>query len=331
MFRTLLKVVLLSLGMFVLIEASYRLIVVGPTALNPFAGPYTTLLASGFVKPGRHPTVYYELKPNLDVIHRGKPLRTNSDGLADKEYSKTKPENTYRIAIVGSSWTMPASVYQEEAYQFLLENELNAGSNGLNFEVINFGVEQYGLGEMVGTLEHRVLEYDPDMVIMAMTPTTIRFTWYDHKEPLDPPKAAYSFWTSYVLLQFGIGKAPASSNLTRDVLVGDDIEYRFMAQMRSAMYETNRLTGPAGIESTVMVLAFRNLYPRSAGAFVETAKLLELDFVNAAAVLADGEAGYKVSASDRHPNPAGHKVIADTLYKYLQGKPELGLKPLEET
>ncbi|MDG1462522.1 MAG: hypothetical protein P8R04_03050, partial [Gammaproteobacteria bacterium] len=170
MIRKILFACIFALVIFILLEFSYRLVVVGPGALNIFNSKalrsYMTLMSSPYIKSSEYPEVYFELKPDLDVLLRGVSLRTNSSGLADKEYAVEKPANTYRIAVVGSSWTMPGSVPLEASYHFVLEDELNARGSDMNFEVINFGVEQYGLGEMVGTIRHRVKDYQPDMILM---------------------------------------------------------------------------------------------------------------------------------------------------------------------
>ena len=310
-----------------LLEFSYRLIIIGPSALNPFAmNSYTTLMASSNIRPSEYPSVYYELKPNLDVMLRGVRLRTNSQGLADKEYSIEKPANTYRIAVLGSSWTMPASVPQETAYHAVLEEALNARSTGLNYEVINFGVEQYGLGEMVATLEHRVKPYKPDLVIFAMTPFTSMIKWLDHQEPFQPPAYDPPLFQSMVLMQLGIGTLPPNRNLTRPTWNGlsdPNYEEYWMAQTPAALYQAHKLTTENGGEMVFLFLAFQPWFPKTESLITSTLNILDVPLVDAASALADGVTFYKVSEADMHPNPAAHQVIADELMRHLETRLEL--------
>jgi len=327
MVRKLIIACVFALGLFALLEFSYRLIIIGPAALNPFAiNSYTNLLDSGNIKPSEYPSVYFELKPNLDVMLRGVPLRTNSQGLADKEYSVEKPENTYRIAVLGSSWTMPASVPPETAYHAVLEEALNARSTGVNYEVINFGVELYGLGEMVGTLEHRVKPYKPDLVIFAMTSFTSTIKWLDHKAPFQPEVYYAPFFQSMVLMQLGIGSPKPTSILTRPTLNGlngEDYEGRFMAQIPAALYQANKLTTENGGEMVFLFLAFQPWFPKTESLITNTLNILDVPLVDAATALADGVTFYKVSELDMHPNPAAHQVIADELMRHLDTRLEL--------
>src|SRR5688572_21179795 len=45
----------------------------------------------------------YELKPSFSGKDGQIQIRTNSWGMRDKEYTLTKPRNTYRVAIIGDS------------------------------------------------------------------------------------------------------------------------------------------------------------------------------------------------------------------------------------
>jgi hypothetical protein len=104
-------------------------------------------------------------------------IQINSEGLRDtpngtrrdRNYPKVKPENTFRIAVLGDSFTFAAQVPIEQTYTSILEENLTTckAFNGKNIEVINFGVEGYGTAQELLTLRQRVWDYQPDLVLLA--------------------------------------------------------------------------------------------------------------------------------------------------------------------
>ena len=96
-------------------------------------------------------------------------IKINSDGLRDHNYSKVKPENTLRIAVLGDSFTLAAQVPVEKTYTSILEQNLTSCTafQGKNIEVINFGVDGYGTAQELLTLRQQVWDYQPDIVMVA--------------------------------------------------------------------------------------------------------------------------------------------------------------------
>lgn len=115
----------------------------------------------------------YALKPGAEgtySIETKSYVRINSDGLHDREHSKAKPPNTFRIAIVGDSYSEALQVPLEKAYWHLLEPKLKECAHlGKEIEAINFGVSGYGTAQELLTLRERVWAYQPDFVVLQMT------------------------------------------------------------------------------------------------------------------------------------------------------------------
>ncbi|MGH7832468.1 MAG: SGNH/GDSL hydrolase family protein [Candidatus Binatia bacterium] len=112
------------------------------------------------------------LRPGIEAWERNEGeayVRTNSEGLRDREHSKAKPANTVRIAVLGDSYTEARQVPMEDAFWAVLERDLKSceGLAGLDVEVINFGVSGYGTAQELITLRRRVWQYSPDIVILA--------------------------------------------------------------------------------------------------------------------------------------------------------------------
>ena len=110
-----------------------------------------------------HPYLGYALNA---AWARG-PNRHNSLGYRGEEISREKPDNTFRIATLGGSTTYTTSVADDRlTYPAQLERELNERSPFPRFEVINAGVADYTTWESLANLQFRVLDLDPDLVIV---------------------------------------------------------------------------------------------------------------------------------------------------------------------
>ena len=103
--------------------------------------------------------------------HEGKGwISVNKDGLRDKNYPKEKPDNTYRIAVIGDSFAEAIQVNENETFWSLMEEKLPQCERfkDQNIEVINFGVGDYGTAQEYMTLKHHVSQYSPDLVLLAV-------------------------------------------------------------------------------------------------------------------------------------------------------------------
>jgi hypothetical protein len=116
-------------------------------------------------------TVHHKLIPNSTGRSTTKEwdvkYKVNSFGFRDKEYSKEKPDNVFRILVLGDSFTEGYGVEGEETFVKILEKELNEPKSGkMTYEVINCGVASYSPLLEYLFLKTKGLELDPDMVII---------------------------------------------------------------------------------------------------------------------------------------------------------------------
>lgn len=125
---------------------------------------------------------YYEPVPNstinLDsalITDLGYPKGTfirykiNADGLNQLvNYTPEKPKNTYRIVILGDSFTYGLHVNTEDNYPSQLNNLLNENpicKNINSFQVLNLGMEGYDIGYSVERYKLIGQKYNPDLVL----------------------------------------------------------------------------------------------------------------------------------------------------------------------
>ena len=136
------------------------------------------LRVAGFAYPNfwePDPLTGTKLRPGMEGWQQdeGKAyVKISSQGLRDREHQLAKPAGTYRIAVLGDSYAEAMQVPQEKAFWWLLPQKLQAChfADGKQIETINFGVSGYGTANELLTLQSRVWQYTPDMVLLAFFP-----------------------------------------------------------------------------------------------------------------------------------------------------------------
>ena len=92
---------------------------------------------------------------------RGGHVQTNGDGFRERSFSVTKPAGTYRIVVLGDSFTFGNGLEANERYSDRLQAWLPHG-----YEVLNFGAPGANTPQHLYTLRARVLPADPDFVLL---------------------------------------------------------------------------------------------------------------------------------------------------------------------
>ncbi|MCA8990945.1 MAG: SGNH/GDSL hydrolase family protein [Planctomycetaceae bacterium] len=102
------------------------------------------------------------------VVH----FSINSAGWRDNEHSLVPDAKTYRIAVLGDSFSEAVQVELNETWWKQLEANLNAegGIDNQKVEVLNFGVSGYGTTQEFLCLESEVWQYKPDMILLQFLP-----------------------------------------------------------------------------------------------------------------------------------------------------------------
>lgn len=93
---------------------------------------------------------------------------TNSWGFRGQEFSLEKPQNTFRIAFLGDSFTFGEGVWFDDTYaqQVSLILHQKYKSLPINFESYNFGVGGYNVNQALFVLTRIALETNPDVVVL---------------------------------------------------------------------------------------------------------------------------------------------------------------------
>ncbi|MGF1492426.1 MAG: SGNH/GDSL hydrolase family protein [Microcoleaceae cyanobacterium] len=102
--------------------------------------------------------------------HEGRSyVEINQGGMRDRPYSVTKSENTFRVAVLGDSFTLASQVPMEQNYTSVMETTLRRciDLKSRSVEVLNFGVDGYSTAQELMTLRQAVWQYEPDAVVLA--------------------------------------------------------------------------------------------------------------------------------------------------------------------
>jgi hypothetical protein len=120
-----------------------------------------------------HHVLGWTLVPDVDVWLRrldySVRYRTNSHGFHDRERSYEKPDEVYRIAVIGDSFMEAYVVPYSSSFAARLGRRLSA-STGLDVETINLGVGGYGTTQEYLMQVHVAEKYDPDLILVGMLP-----------------------------------------------------------------------------------------------------------------------------------------------------------------
>lgn len=169
-----------------------------------------------------HPYLAYYPTPNY---RKGQTFH-NSLGYRNDEFPLEKPDDVYRIVALGGSSTYDVSIRDNEnTFTSQLEKRLKEEYGYQNVQVINAGVPGYNSWEILANLEFRVLDLDPDLVIIyentndvharLVEPSAYRGDDLGRRQAWQIPRV--SVWEHSALLRI----VSRALNITRQVSVDD--------------------------------------------------------------------------------------------------------------
>lgn len=127
-------------------------------------GPDIHEIRRGTIRLTSAPGLRYELLPNV-VSTEGEVL-INAHGMRNRPVTREKAPGIRRIACIGDSIAFGMGA-RRETFSVQLERELNAvaGEARESWEVLNFGVPGYQIGQVAAMLTGRAAEFGPDLVL----------------------------------------------------------------------------------------------------------------------------------------------------------------------
>ncbi len=87
----------------------------------------------------------------------------------DFRYAREKPENVFRIAIVGDSFTYGGSLSFDDNYSKRLERMLNLNNVQKKIEIMNLGVPGYNTKQEIAIVSKAIKKFHVDLIILQVT------------------------------------------------------------------------------------------------------------------------------------------------------------------
>jgi hypothetical protein len=271
-----------------------------------------------------HAFLPWELNPSAEIVFQGHPLRTNRWGMRDKDYEKSPPPDTYRMALMGASNSMGNGVSVEDCYADVLEERLNAdlaGKGYAHYELLNFSVGGYELTDRLYVASEKIPEFEPDIIFVVVLVRDVDRAVYQRvAERLMNRIPLHFEFLEQIAREAGAEPGDRDTKLRQRL-------HPFRARLlKGCAEEMKRLSDRTGIPVVAVVLNLlvgpteQDLL--DAASICEGAGVPTLRIFNAYEGYAEDQV--YIAPTDRHPTPTGHRLIADEFYSIMLGHPVLG-------
>lgn len=260
----------------------------------------------------------YTYTPNMQIQAGGSDSTVNQFGLWDDEYAIPKPDNVYRVVVLGGSMGNDGNIAFHDRYHAQLEEMLaGAHPDGKSIEVINVSCEGYNTLQQVRLLERAGLQYDPDLAIVA----------YQLSDPFLQDGAGRQVGNSRFVFRFmlPINAIARGSKCGVFSPLYDNYGYYVMVQ---EPLERLRLIGQMhGFDSMVAVMPVVEEFDDPAcvelyDAVMATSEAVGLEGIRVPDAFighpADDYRKPEAPGDLAHPNVAGHTLIAQVLTARVQ-------------
>ncbi len=253
-------------------------------------------------------------------------LKTNSAGLADKEYPLVKPAHTRRIAFIGDSITRGLGAPPDANFESLLEHKLNeaqTSSEISQYEILNFAVSGYHITQQLESARVKAAPFKPDVYVFALTDLAVYRRWSGHIAAL--------VYAGIDLKYDYLRNLVQEARLTKDDPIGvfDARLARYrIPTIRWVLGEMRNLAAEQHAEVMVILVPSTEDPKMLAEAFLgvrEVVADLGIPVIDLISTFGGGRdlSTYRVASGDRHPNAAGHQLLFEELYRKLVADPAL--------
>jgi lysophospholipase L1-like esterase len=129
----------------------------------------------------KHPFLGYTLKPNMNFKHKGVIYRTNSMGFRGGEFDP-KDKRPFRVFVLGGSDVFNLLAEYNRPFCELLQNKLKDKYPDRSIEIVNAGVPGYTTFQSLINFSTRILDYNPDAIIIYHSWNDIKYWPYVSEE-----------------------------------------------------------------------------------------------------------------------------------------------------
>jgi len=264
-----------------------------------------------------------DIIPSISTVLGGAPCASNSLGMRDREYSRTKPANTYRIVLLGASNDMGFGVKNDQTYENLVEDALNsrvADPRYSRYEILNLAVAADSILQRVLRLEEEGFALQPDAAILSVTAVDEQFVASHLRKALIQgvePSPGYRQIIESVVRRAGVnGKMPA-------VMIERRLQPYYVELCKWSFQRFAQQCAQHGVHPLIIYRPapadFSGQESAGRTKMIELARAAGLKVVDLSAAFdsVTDRSSLILAKWDDHTAALGHRLLGDELYKQL--------------
>lgn len=262
----------------------------------------------------------------------------NSEGFRDYNHSLQKPNGTFRIVVLGDSFTFGQGVYKlEDTNPKKLEELLNKNFGEEKYEVFNFGKRGINTKDELKILEDYGLKYNPDLVIINFYIDDADFegykglNWIENKEKQMHPflyrnnkKFPHFYYFILGKLNSFVYRSKLLKHKSYSLHLKEVYQSKNWEEEKNILKEIKILSKNNDFKTAIIIFSILNNQSDKAG-LKETYSGIQKDLEREGFPVLNlydsyGKYDFKslwISAWDSHPNEKGHEIAAKTVYNFL--------------
>ncbi len=299
------------------------------------------------IQPTNSPGLIYELKPNNSARLLASQVNTGPEGYRI-DPDAAPPAAGARIAVLGDSTSFGWGVEFRQSYPELVRSRLEARTGGA-IDLRNYSIPGYNSEQELALFRQKVIAYQPDLLVL-------------HHDPNDSEPVGFGFNLTPEYLAPEYGDNALSSSLLKFVLRELRIRQsrRAFEQDNNAPLISGSIAGGAlydrhlraldsmasaakDLQTPIVAILFNSriaaddryqdseiyqVLHRGLQERLEAMGFLVLDLFPFYQAKMKQEGWTDLTPlwrfpGDAHPNPAGHRIIADAVTDYILGRPDL--------
>lgn len=256
----------------------------------------------------------------------------NSHGYFDYEYTYTKPEDVFRIVIIGDSVAQGFEMKLEDSFGKVLERTLNTLKTNKSYEVIVLARAGYSTSQEVFLLKNEAPKYSPDLILWS-------YVLNDPAHPVYHDVNGELGRYFYVSDSYAFDFISKKLFFLKEKIKGRNCNKEFHVFLHCAYQEqVDRDIKEIGIflkkEGIPIVFLIHPVFEKNKtfqdyslvnlhsklSRLADNSGLIPVDLLDAFKPYMPDEVklpGTKDNYDVWHPNKKGHEVLADHLYKFI--------------
>ncbi|MCO6429492.1 MAG: SGNH/GDSL hydrolase family protein [Deltaproteobacteria bacterium] len=260
-----------------------------------------------------------------------------ADSIQDYAYPRKKPENAFRIAVVGDSYSFAPYMQFTDTFPKRLEQILNLNTGSMRGEVINYGVPAFSTMHEVAAVD-KAVRRDADLVMLQITLNDAELKPYRPKginaDMVDPfgsfkvaesSPAIYRYWKTLAFIAERLHNSRSHREYREyfPSLFNTDQNWR---EYTKSIKKIKRSCEGKSVPLVAVVFPLFGLPLDDTYPFHELHKKIEDHLAEEGIPFLDLFEIYRgiplerlqvIPGADRHPNEIAHRMAAERIYLWL--------------